>query len=43
MAAKASAAKLTGLPRRLVQDGIIEETVVEEAVKEARKKKLGLV
>jgi type IV pilus assembly protein PilB len=42
MAASANTA-LSGLPRRLVQDGIIEEDIVLEAVKEARSKKLGLV
>ena len=42
MAASANTA-LSGLPRRLVQDGIIEEEIVLEAVKEARSKKLGLV
>jgi type IV pilus assembly protein PilB len=42
MAASANTA-LSGLPRRLVQDGIIAEETVLEAVKEARSKKLGLV
>jgi type IV pilus assembly protein PilB len=43
MAVSANNAALSGLPRRLVQDGIIEEEAVLEAVKEARSKKLGLV
>ena len=43
MAANASTRALTGLPRRLVQDGIINENAVLEAVEAARSKKLGLV
>ena len=43
MAVSANNAALSGLPRRLVQDGIIEEEAVLEALKEARSKKLGLV
>ena len=43
MAASAHNAALSGLPRRLVQDGIIEEEAVLEAIEEARSNKLGLV
>jgi len=43
MAVSATSTPLTGLPRRLVQDGIVDETAVTEAVEEARAKKLGLV
>jgi type IV pilus assembly protein PilB len=43
MVVSAHNAALSGLPRRLVQDGIIEEEAVLEAVKEAHSKKLGLV
>ena len=43
MAVSATSAPLTGLPRRLVQDGIIDEETVLEAVKEARKLKISFV
>ncbi len=43
MAVSAPSAPLTGLPRRLVQDGIVDEAMIVEAVKEARAKKIGLV
>jgi type IV pilus assembly protein PilB len=43
MAATTQADKLTGLPRRLVQDGIIKENAMSEAIVEARTKKVGLV
>jgi type IV pilus assembly protein PilB len=43
MAVSATSAPLTGLPRRLVQDGIVDEDIVVEAIKEARKEKIGLV
>ena len=43
MAVSATTAPLSGLPRRLVQDGIIEEDIVLQAMKDARKKKVGLV
>ena len=43
MAATAPKSNLSGLPRRLVQDGIITEAVVQEATAAARKEKLGLV
>ena len=39
MAVTASQTVLTGLPRRLVQDGIINEDVVQQASDAARKKK----
>ena len=35
--------KLTGLPRRLVQDGILDEQTIADAAAEARSKKSGLV
>ena len=43
MAATATQAKITGLPKRLVQDGIVTEEVVIEAITAARKAKLTLV
>jgi type IV pilus assembly protein PilB len=43
MAVSATSAPLTGLPRRLVQDGIIDEEAVLVALKEARSKQVGLV
>ena len=43
MAVSATSAPLTGLPRRLVQDGIIDEEAVLEALKEARNEQVGLV
>jgi type IV pilus assembly protein PilB len=43
MAVTATTTPLSGLPRRLVQDGIIDETAVTQAVEDARAKKLGLV
>lgn len=43
MAATASQNALSGLPRRLVQDGIIAENTVQEALSEARKNKRPLV
>ncbi len=43
MAATAPKSNLSGLPRRLVQDGIITEAVVQEAAAAARKEKVGLV
>ncbi len=43
MAATASQSNLSGLPRRLVQDGIVTEDVVQEAAAAARKEKISLV
>lgn len=43
MAATASQTNLAGLPRRLVQDGIISEEQLQEAQVAARKKKVPLV
>ena len=43
MAATASQSNLSGLPRRLVQDGIVSEEVVHEASEAARKEKTPLV
>jgi type IV pilus assembly protein PilB len=43
MAVTASQSNIAGLPRRLVQDGIISEEKLEEAIAEARKEKLTLV
>ncbi len=43
MAATASQTNLAGLPRRLVQDGIIAEDRLQEATEAARKDKLPLV
>jgi type IV pilus assembly protein PilB len=43
MAATASQSSLSGLPRRLVQDGIVSEKVVQEASEAARKEKTPLV
>ncbi len=43
MAATASQSNLSGLPRRLVQDGIVAEDVVQEAAAAARKEKISLV
>ena len=43
MAATASQSNLSGLPRRLVQDGIVTEEVVQEAQAAARKEKMTLV
>ena len=43
MAATASQSNLSGLPRRLVQDGIVAEDVVQEAAAAARNEKLSLV
>ena len=43
MAATASQSNLSGLPRRLVQDGIVSEKVVQEAAEAARKEKTPLV
>ena len=43
MAATAPRVKITGLPRRLVQDGIVTEDVIILAVEAARKEKLPLV
>jgi len=43
MAATASQSNLSGLPRRLVQDGIVTEEVVQEALKTAQKEKVPLV
>ena len=43
MAATASQSNLSGLPRRLVQDGIVTEEVVQEAQAAARKEKMALV
>ena len=43
MAVTASRSNLTGLPRRLVQDGIISEEDVQEAAAAARKEKIPLV
>ena len=43
MAVTASQTNIAGLPRRLVQDGIISEEQLEEAIAEAKKEKLTLV
>jgi len=43
MAVSATSAPLTGLPRRLVQDGIIDEESVLAAVKEARARQISFV
>ena len=43
MAATAPKSNLSGLPRRLVQDGIVTEEVVQETTEAARKEKLPLV
>jgi type IV pilus assembly protein PilB len=43
MAATASQSNLSGLPRRLVQDGIVTEEVIQEAQVAARKEKMALV
>ena len=43
MAAPATQNSLSGLPRRLVQDGIIAEAAVQEAIEAARKKNQPLV
>ena len=43
MAATAPKSNLSGLPRRLVQDGIVTEEVIQEATEAARKEKLPLV
>ena len=43
MAVSATTSPLSGLSRRLVQDGIIDEEAVLMAIKAARKKKIGLV
>jgi len=43
MAVSATTAPLTGLPRRLVQDGIIAEDECLQAIKDARAEKQGLV
>jgi type IV pilus assembly protein PilB len=43
MAATASQSNLSGLPRRLVQDGIVSEETVHEATETAKKEKTPLV
>lgn len=43
MAVTASQSSLSGLPRRLVQDGIVSEESVQEAMDAARKEKVSLV
>ena len=43
MAVSATSAPLSGLSRRLVQDGIIDEDIVLTAVQEAREQKVSLV
>ncbi|MDH3439738.1 MAG: type IV-A pilus assembly ATPase PilB [Gammaproteobacteria bacterium] len=43
MAVTASQSNLSGLPRRLVQDGIVTEEVIQKATEEARKAKEPLV
>ena len=43
MAATASQSNLSGLPRRLVQDGIVSEETVHEATEAAKKEKTPLV
>ncbi len=43
MAVSATTSPLTGLSRRLVQDGIVDEEAVLIAIKTARKMKIGLV
>ena len=43
MAAPASQTNLAGLPRRLIQDGIVAEDALEKATEDARKEKIPLV
>ena len=43
MAVTASQSSLSGLPRRLVQDGIVSEESITEALEAARKAKVPLV
>jgi len=43
MAATASQTKFAGLPRRMVQDGIISEEQLQEATDGARKAKMTLI
>ena len=43
MAATASQSNLAGLPRRLVQDGIVSEDQLQEAVEGAKKERLPLI
>jgi len=43
MAVTATQSSLSGLPRRLVQDGIVSEEAVQEAIEKARKAKTPLV
>ena len=43
MAATASQSNLAGLPRRLVQDGIISEEKLLEATEAAKKERLSLI
>ena len=43
MAATASQSNLAGLPRRLVQDGIVSEDQLQEAVESAKKERLPLI
>ncbi len=43
MAVSAPSSPLTGLPRRLVQDGIIQEEAILQAIEDARKDKTSLV
>ncbi|MDJ0748569.1 MAG: type IV-A pilus assembly ATPase PilB [Woeseiaceae bacterium] len=43
MAATASQSNLAGLPRRLVQDGIVSEESLQEATETARKEKVSLI
>ena len=43
MAATASQSNLAGLPRRLVQDGIISEDQLQEASEAAKKERLPLI
>ena len=43
MAATASQSNLAGLPRRLVQDGIVSEEQLQEATETARKEKVSLI
>ena len=43
MAATASQSNLAGLPRRLVQDGIISESQLQEATEAAKKERLPLI
>ena len=43
MAATASQSNLAGLPRRLVQDGIVSEEQLQDATEAAKKERLSLI